>query len=204
MKALSLALLIVTVSCDPAFAQAMPDRGADVTRLVTAKYAALLNGDDHRRREVLDQLCGDLNLLDGGQWARVIKHDRNPPGLPADALVWKPTREHVDVLTDFGPAWIPHGVLPTPEWGPLPCASAALPPPVVVVPPPVEPPPADFSGAEIIRRLVILEMKADQTLAAIDDAKVTIVDAIKGALKWLSGPAATAIVTWLIARKGGA
>lgn len=203
-------LVFVLLIAAPSFAQnpPMPDRAADIARIVQAKYVQMLNGDDDRRVQVLDLLCGDLNLIDAGRWARLIKNDRNPPGQPADTLVWIPTREHVDALADFGPAWIPRGVLPTPAWAPLPCATNM---------PPVDPdpgsggsggtvplPPGTGAGIiidpEIIRRLAVIENKQDQALVAIDDAKTTIVDVLKGFGKWVSGPLGTAIITYLLTR----
>src|SRR3990167_5019541 len=110
MRSVVASMIIVAITA-PAFAQVMPDRREVIEDLVRTKYRPLLNGDDVRRREVLGMICLDLNVLDGGNWQLLVKNDRNPPGLPADPLVWKPTREHVDTLTDFGPAWIVHGVL---------------------------------------------------------------------------------------------
>jgi hypothetical protein len=72
---------------------------------------------------VLRGLCGDLNGLDGGRWGLLLKNDGR---IPADILVWRPTREHFDVLSDFGPAWQNDGVIAD-NWNWLECAPARRP-----------------------------------------------------------------------------
>lgn len=117
----------------------MPDRRDQVAALVTGKYASLLDGSDEKGREVTRLVCGDLNLLDGGQWGLLIKNDRNPPFIPYDVLVWAPTREHIDMLSGRTPLWINNGPLPSPNWNWLACPPGipTVPGPIITPPPPL-------------------------------------------------------------------
>lgn len=153
---MKLSILIVTalLVASSAFAQAAPPNRKDEVRDLVSHYRALLDGSDDKGRVVTGLMCNDLNRLDGGQWGMLIKNDRNPPFVPYDILVWKPTREHFDVLSGVNPMWIDDGVI-RPEWGWLVCPTSAEPPPVVVGPPPVVlPPPV---GADVAVRLATIE-----------------------------------------------
>lgn len=191
-------ILLFTLLSSPLFAQSLPNRQREVDLLVTAKYQMMLNGDENRRREVLGQLCGDLNILDGNQWGLLIKNDRNPPFIPSDILVWLPTREHVDVLTDNGSTWIRHEAIPS-QWSWLVCP-VVVPPPVGEPTPVPIPVPGPIFDTEVLRRLTVIEQKQDLTMAAIEDAKLTITDFLKGFAKYVSPALITAIVTWILAR----
>lgn len=140
MKRLLLVVSLTLAIAAPAFAQSLPDRSAEVKQLVEGKYQSLLTGDDDRGRIVLGLICNDLNKLDGGLWGELIKNDRNPPFVPYDHLVWKPTGEHLDILSGRNPSWGNDGPIPS-AWAWLPCPAATPdvtpPPPVVGVPPPV-------------------------------------------------------------------
>lgn len=124
--------------------QPAPDRREEVRGLVQ-KYRPMLTGDDDKGRIVTGLMCNDLNVFDGGLWGMLIKNDRNPPFVPYDVLVWKPTLEHFDVLSGVNPEWINDGPIRE-GWAWLVCPLAeAPPPPVVVVPPPVTQPPLDLA-----------------------------------------------------------
>jgi hypothetical protein len=85
----------------------MPYRKAEVVRIV-AQHTALFGTEDGRRR-ILDYICADLNQQDDGNWGKLKKPP--PRGIPADTIVWKPTGDHVDVLSDTGPVWIERGLI---------------------------------------------------------------------------------------------
>jgi len=70
---------------------------------------------DDVRREALIPLARFLNEVDGGQWGRLVKTDRQN-FIPHDILIWKDTKEHFDVFVgtpraeDTRGAWGVHGV----------------------------------------------------------------------------------------------
>lgn len=117
-------------------AQALPDRSTEIRTLVTTRYQSLLDGSDEKGRVVTGLVCDDLNLLDGGNWGMLIKNDRNPPTIPYDILVWKPSREHVDILSGTNPTWIPHDSIPA-AWSWLACPTGQPAPAPAPIPPPV-------------------------------------------------------------------
>lgn len=105
------------VASDPTGVGALPDRSAQVAAFVAAN-SSLLDGDEGHRRDLLGMICRELNLTnpgDGNNWGLLTKNDRTPPFIPSDILVWNPTLEHVDVLTDTAATWLVIGVIP-PEW----------------------------------------------------------------------------------------
>lgn len=160
---LTIGLLLLST---PLFAQSLPDRSNEVRNLVTGKYAGMLNGDENRRREVLGLVCGDLNLIDGGKWGFLIKSDRNPPFIPSDILVWQPTREHVDVLTDNGPAWIVHEAIPA-QWNWQICPAAAPTPTPGPLPAPTTPPVSSIDPLlkDLQQRMIDLQRSQDENEA---------------------------------------
>lgn len=177
MKRCLTVLLFLLLAAPTLAQQPAPNREKDVKDLVD-KYRGLLNGDDDKGRVVTGLICNDLNRLDGGQWAMLIKNDRNPPFVPYDILVWKPTREHFDVLSGLNSEWIPDGPIRS-TWDAVPCP-AAVPdvPPPVVIPPPVTQPPLDLQAA------ILAEVKAARVDIAEfrEDTSHKIADA----LKWLA------------------
>lgn len=193
-------------------AQSLPNRSTEVASLVTGKYAGQLNGQEDRRREVLSQVCGDLNLIDGGRWGLLIKSDRNPPFIPSDILVWAPTREHVDVLTDSGPAWIVHEAIPS-QWNWQVCPTAG---PVVGVLPVVTPgqPPAPIFSNEALQRIitieqVVAEIRQQNAIdhaairADIAEAKTTVKDAVTFISKYILPSLGAVIATWQVTSRTG-
>lgn len=119
----------------PAAAQTAPDRSSAVSQIVS-RNTKYFTGDDGRR-ELLVVIACELNKTDAGNWGRLAKNDRGG-FIPADILVWKPTLEHFDVLTDSGAMWNPDGpIQPSWAWSPVNCAGAPVPTPD---PGPVTPP----------------------------------------------------------------
>lgn len=112
------ALVIVLVASVPVSAQSAPDRSGDVARLV-AQHPETFRGDpstvDDRKRALLPIIVRELNVQDGGRWGLLTKTDQGGK-VPADVIVWRPTLEHFDVLTDRGPMWGPHGPVSNPAW----------------------------------------------------------------------------------------
>lgn len=108
-----------------------PYRGLEVERLVRAHSEIFKDGagkpidqDDPRlddsRRAFLPVICATLNAIDGGEWGLCSKDDQGGK-IPSDIIVWRPTREHFDVLTGTGPSWQPRGIMPnTWRWVPAP------------------------------------------------------------------------------------
>ena len=84
-----------------------PDRSQEVTTIVNNHRE--LFGSEDGRREICRAVCKALNPTDGGNWGLLLKP---PDRIPADIIVWKPTREHFDILTDTDPTWIAKGVIP--------------------------------------------------------------------------------------------
>lgn len=103
----------------PSGVGALPDRSAAVAAIVNiANNLALLDGNEDHKRDLLGVVIRELNRqfpADGNNWGFLSKTDRDPDFTPADILMWNPTRDHIDVLSDTGPVWIPRGV-PVPEW----------------------------------------------------------------------------------------
>lgn len=152
-------LVLLCLSAAPAFPQSAPDRAGDVDRVVRA-HPEFLTGDDGRR-QLLAVIACDLNVRDNGNWGRLTKLDQGGK-IPADILVWRPTREHFDVLTDTGPMWGPDGVLDNPSWQWSPVACVSAPPPVT--PPPYIPPPPVVVAPVV--DLAPLEAKIDALIAS--------------------------------------
>lgn len=112
------ALIIVLVAAVPVSAQSAPDRSGDVARIVS-QHPEAFRGDpatvDDRKRALLPVIVRELNVQDGGRWGLLTKTDQGGK-VPADVIVWRPTLEHFDVLTDRGPMWGPHGPVQNPAW----------------------------------------------------------------------------------------
>ena len=121
-------LLCVLLLPYPMWAQSAPDRAGDVERFMNANVHRF-NGTDARRREVLFDLIRHLNVEDNGNWGALQKTDQGNK-IPADIIVWRPTREHFDIFTDIGAIWRVVGVLSNPHWiwlqveGPTPAPPA--------------------------------------------------------------------------------
>lgn len=99
-----------------------PNRSAEVANVVNAHLDLLKPPVDHpdspeqgdaRKRAVLPFIAQVLNALDGGWWGVLRKPGRDL--YMNDILVWQPTLEHFDVLTDSGPTWAPKGPI-QPGW----------------------------------------------------------------------------------------
>ena len=156
------ALVIVLVASVPVSAQSAPDRSGDVARIVS-QHSEAFRGDpatvDDRKRALLPVIVRELNVQDGGRWGLLTKTDQGGK-VPADVIVWRPTLEHFDVLTDRGPMWGPHGPVQNPAW--LWTAVTGSPePPAGPADPPV--PPVDL--APLLARLQALE-QAVQALSS--------------------------------------
>jgi hypothetical protein len=93
-----------------------PNRKAEVEKAFAGLTIHPKTEADDGRRQNLCAVGQYLNTLDAGQWGCLVKTDQGNK-IPADILVWKPTREHFDVITgDGGPTWIACGTVPKPEW----------------------------------------------------------------------------------------
>ena len=117
-----------------------PNRSTEVASIVTANASLLRVGGniDDAKRTLLHVIVRDLNSRDGGSWGELLKTDQGGY-VPADIIVWRPTMEHFDVLTDSGPMWGPHGVVSNPAWlwTMAPNTGTIPPPPGPQTPPPV-------------------------------------------------------------------
>jgi len=156
------ALVVVLVASVPVSAQSAPDRSGDVARIVS-QHPEAFRGDsatvDDRKRALLPVIVRELNVQDGGRWGLLTKTDQGGK-VPADVIVWRPTLEHFDVLTDRGPMWGPHGPLQNPAW--LWTAVAGSPEPPAG---PADPPVPSVDLAPLLARLQALE-QAVQALSS--------------------------------------
>lgn len=91
-----------------------PNRSIEAAAVVN-QHRHLLGTDDSRRL-ILPYICAALNVVDDGQWGLLEKQERTPPFIPSDIIVWKPTMEHIDVMTGDGPVWINYGPVLNPRW----------------------------------------------------------------------------------------
>lgn len=155
----------------------------DVVQRVLTQFAGQItapsNEVDGIGRRLLPHIIAAMPAEDGSNWGVLEKRTSNPHSVPYDILVWKPTREHFDILTSievtpgmrrlvarFGAV----GVLPKPTWHwcdwretqtpivPL----GELPPVPVPEPPPTPEPPADIPA--LWARLRALEDRVDRHL----------------------------------------
>jgi len=125
----------------------IPDRSREIQHIFRPYqdwYRA--HPTDDERRLMLPVFCRELNRAepegDDG-WGVLVKNDHPIRRfIPYDVLVWKPTLEHVDVLSATGPVWIEHGpIRRTWEWQ----SAKGLPePPEPSIPLPDRPPTPDI------------------------------------------------------------
>lgn len=103
---------------------AVPNRSKEI-KAIAAKYPQAFGGDeatlDARRRLLMPILCRELNKLDGENWFLVNRLDRQdddpkPGRLTSDVLAWKPTMEHVDMLSASGTMWHVLPPITDPDW----------------------------------------------------------------------------------------
>lgn len=123
----------------------------DLCRQNPAAFAGV--GDDHdaRRLEFLPTLIRALIAIDGPDWGMLIKRDQGDK-IPCDIAVWRPTMEHVDVMTATGGSWQVRGVVPNPRWEFL----------AVDAPAPDVDPPAPAPNADIAAQLAALRARLDR------------------------------------------
>jgi hypothetical protein len=107
-----------------------PNRAAEVAQIVGG--VRQLFGSEDGRREILKVICRELNKTDGDNWGLLSKDDRGG-FVPADIIVWRPTLEHFDVLTDTGPVWGERGQIP-PSWSWKAAEAPSVAPAVPTVP----------------------------------------------------------------------
>jgi hypothetical protein len=119
--------------------------------------------NDARRLDLLQTvIVPTLNEVDDGHWGVLTKTDQGNK-VPCDVIVWQPTREHFDVMTGTGGAWIPHGPVTNPAWAWTNVAPSVIgnaPPPTPVVVPPLV---ASADLTPLLVRLDNLERDATQT-----------------------------------------
>lgn len=171
MRTLAVVAFVFAAVASPAHAQA-PNR-ADAVARITAVHPEFFGSDDTRRDGLKTIVC-ELNKQDGGAWGELSKNDQGGR-IPADIIVWGPTREHFDVLTDTGPFWGSDGVLTNPAWQWL--AVACAPPPPVFVPPtpPAQPPPIVLpSNAELIALIEHILDNQQQALVVAKDTNARV------------------------------
>lgn len=109
---------VSTPATPPTGVGAFPDRSAQIAPIVAANIG-LLDGNDNHKRDLAGIIARKLNVDnagDGNNWGLLEKADRVPPFVATDILVWKPTLDHVDVLTDSAATWSPNGIITNPAW----------------------------------------------------------------------------------------
>jgi hypothetical protein len=161
-------ILLVFATIIPA-QQPAPDRRAEVRKAFESLTVQGEVPGDEPRRQNLYAVGRYLNAIDGGQWGILVKtdqRDKMPSGyIPADILVWRPTREHFDVIGGSGhPTWLAYGVLPKPAW-----VWREIPPSVVTPDPDPEPEPEPDPGEpslialleELRAQIAVLTAKVD-------------------------------------------
>lgn len=178
------------------------------------EIVAAVKGELVSRGVDLSGPCGALEITKRVAWALRARgvgllskpSGNNCQGYSVDYLVF-PDASGRDILGDGGgenvPLWPSEPSEPPGAFAGRwrePFDPGDAPSPVVTLPPPVSQPPPDLSGTDAITRLIRIEAKQDQTLVAIEDAKTTIVDVLKGFGKWVAGPLGSAILTYFLAR----
>jgi hypothetical protein len=88
-----------------------PNRSATVQSFYAAhrEYFTADRHDENRRRS-LPALIAHLESVhpdDRGKWGVLVKTDQRNK-VPCDVLVWKDTRESIDVMDSTGGLWAPH------------------------------------------------------------------------------------------------
>ena len=180
---LAAALLLTTVDAVLAQVPAPNRKDAIIKDILPKCPQAFANAPvkDPHRRQVIPFVVAELNKIDGGNWAvlyRLDRQDETPEHgrLTVDVAVWKPTKEHFDVLSDKGGMWKGHGPITDPDWlmrdpseFPTICGSIAPPPPVT---PPAPPP----TSVDVVEKL-IADLKA--LLASQHRDLVTRFDALE-------------------------
>jgi len=172
----------------------VPNRKAvieSVMAMFAAQTVAPAAEIDGIGRRLLPHFIEAMPIAERSNWGVLRKSTGT---FPYDILVWKPTREHIDVLTSravsgdeqhdkTGPrrligTWGNVGVLPRLDWtwcdwrqsGIVPLESAVVEPPAPPVEPPVPPPvPPDQSVplVELVQRVSVLEAKFAALKAAL-------------------------------------
>ena len=147
LLALTVWLLLLSSS---AHAQQAPTRQAEVAAIAAQHPEAFVGpaaSADERKLALLGTIVVALNRQDRGLWGELLKTDQGGK-VPADIIVWRPTMEHFDVLSDSGPLWGPSGVVTNPAWVwmAVPDDAGAPLPPVGHPPQPVPPSGPDLSG----------------------------------------------------------
>lgn len=100
-----------------------PERSEEVRRVIE-RFAHLTTWPaedaEDRRRRFLPVLIEEMPAGERANWGVLLKTERTPPYIPSDILVWRPTMEHVDVLSDrevspgtwqIRAAWKNHGAI---------------------------------------------------------------------------------------------
>lgn len=160
---------------------AAPNRKAIIEQILV-KFADQITAPssevDGIGRRLLPHFIEAMPPEDGANWGVLEKRTSNPYSVPYDILVWKPTREHIDVLTSsevssgvrrLRATWGNIGPLPKPTWHW--CAWWQTQTPIVPLPsndpipgPDPEPPPS----GDVEARLSALELQMQQTIARMN------------------------------------
>lgn len=115
---------LVLSAVDALAQQPMPNRRDVIINEILPKCpAAFANApvEDAHRRQVIPFIVAELNKRDNGNWGLLYKLDRQdetpePGRLTVDIVVWKPTREVADVLSDKGGMWKAMPPFTDPDW----------------------------------------------------------------------------------------
>lgn len=114
--------------------------------------------DDVRRIYLLAVILPELQKIDS-DWGYLIK---NGNFIPSDIIVWHPTMEHFDILTEKDVTWIPDGIITDPNWTFGTLDSPSIPP--VVVPPLVD----EVTIINIFNKLNAIQEQVDAIMGKLE------------------------------------
>ncbi len=162
-RVLCLATILFAVGVSQAFAQPAPNRKTEVEAFVRSQPPAVETDADDARRALLFDIVRDLAARGDCCWGVLVKTDQGNK-IPADVIVWRPTLEHVDVLSGgiASAMWGYKGVVPDDRWIWQAVPDAPVPPPSTPTTPPSS---VDLSAIE--KRLEALEAGQELTLEAL-------------------------------------
>lgn len=136
---------------------------------IVQNHPGILNGTDEKRLDLLRIIVRELNTSDSGNWGLLQKNDQGGK-IPADIIVWRPTREHFDVLTDTGATWIDDGILINLAWQWLEVGGVSPEPNPTPQPEPQPiPPSVDLSAiTQLLNSVIALQQELREKLTQMD------------------------------------